>query len=90
MYQTKPSLEVFVANSESNLSFSGVTLVFALALVGAVWCAVPFLLFSVRRRIDSLEQVVHENPHVVANDLRRITDMLLLARVQRLWRFRHD
>ena len=53
MYQTNPGLEDVVANSMSSLSFSGVTLVFALALDGAVWCAVPFVLFAIRRRMDS-------------------------------------
>ena len=33
--------------------------------------------------MDSLERAVDENSHVVANDLRRITDMLLLDRMQR-------
>jgi len=83
MYQTNPGLEDVVANSMSSLSFSGVTLVFVLAIVGAVWCAVPLALFSIRRRMDSLERAVDENSHVVANDLRRITDMLLLDRMQR-------
>lgn len=83
MYQTNLGLEDVVANSMSSLSFSGVTLVFVLAIVGAVWCAVPFALFSIRRRMDSLERAVDENSHVVANDLRRITDMLLLDRMQR-------
>lgn len=68
-----------------SLSFKGVTLVFALALVCAVWCVVPFLLFSVGRRINSLERAFHENWHVVPNDLLRITDMLLLARMQRAY-----
>lgn len=83
MYQNNPGLEDVVGNSLSSLSFSGVTLVFVMVVACLMWCAVPIALMLMKRRMDSLEQSVGENTHVVTNDLRRITDMLLIDRMQR-------
>lgn len=83
MYQDNPGLEDVVGTSLSSLSFSGVTLVFILFVACVMWCVVPISLLLIKRRMDSLEQSVGENTHVVTNDLRRITDMLLIDRMQR-------
>lgn len=83
MYETNPGLEDVVATSMSSLSFSGVTLVFVLTVAAVMWCVVPFVLIAIRRRMNDLERSVDENSSIVANDLRRITDMLIIDRMLR-------
>ncbi len=67
-----------VANSFAGLSFSGLTLLAALTVAGVVWCLVPFTILAMQRRLQALERAVEEGLAVQANDLRRVTDILLM------------
>ncbi len=75
-------LEHVVANSLSSLSFSGFTLFIFLVIGSAVWCAVPLVLMAMSRRIKTMERVIAENSSILGNDVRRISDILLLDRMQ--------
>ncbi len=82
MYQSNLGLEDVIANSLAGLSFSGFTLLMLLVVAGFVWCAVPFALLSMRRRLFALERVVEETSSMTSAEIRRITDILLLERMR--------
>ena len=71
-----------VANSVSSLSFSGVTLIAVITLAAAFWCAVPFMLFTMWRRIGQLETSLDQSVNIISADVRRVSDILLLNRMQ--------
>ena len=75
-------LEEVVANSMSGLSFSGFTIVMVLLIAAAFWCSVPFALYIMKRRMASLERLVDDNATMLSTDIRRVTDILMLQRIQ--------
>lgn len=82
MYENKVGIAEVIGNSLAGLSFSGVTLLFMLLVAAAAWLAVPFVLLSMKRRLKALELSFEEQMTVVSADIRRVTDILLLQRLQ--------
>lgn len=65
-----------VGNTFFNLSFSGILLLLALCVIVAVWCVVPFSVFGLKARLDSIELAQRSQTELLVSELKRLNEML--------------
>jgi hypothetical protein len=77
MPQHSIDLGFVLGNTLSGLGWTGFTLFCALAIIGVMWCVLPFAVFGVKRRLDAIESAQRQQTELLAGELRRTNELLI-------------
>lgn len=72
----KMDLATVLANTFSNLSWTGFTVMCALGVVGILWCLMPFAVFGVKKRLDVIEQTNRAKTDALMAEFRRLNEFV--------------
>lgn len=73
---TQIDLITVIANTFSNMGWTGFTIMCAFGVVAALWCLMPMAVFGVKQRLDKIEQGNRAQTDALLVELRRMGDFV--------------